>query len=226
MNDSAVRRILLQVHETVGGCSAGTTALSVYCPDQVKSVGIELCARCPSIAKIRAKKLDGFVECRSPSEDELAERRPVDGVPDMGARAARLPVGEVMNRNLLCVHPETSLEATRTLLQERALEYVSVVDERGAAIGILAQAGLPPPSDARRTVGEIMTPYLRSVREDCSLAHAFAVMALHRLPCIPIVSTEGNVVGLFTASDALPWLTEESGDVVPDQKDELAFAAE
>lgn len=220
--NSKLRKLPVQVRETLGGPGPHLTELSVFCPTQAKSVGIDGCAHCPNCVALDSK-VGGFVQCHSGSEPEAVANPTVYRTQrlDMGERAARLRVGEIMSRRVVCVRAEASVESLRTLLLENALDCVPVVDESGGPIGIVTKTDLVRlgrKDGASQTVGEIMTNCVHALPDDSSLAHTFALMTLERLQQIPIVSTEGTVVGLFTALDALKWVTDGWGYVSFDRQ--------
>lgn len=214
---SKLRKIPVHACETLGGPGPRVTGLSVFCPTQRKSVGLDGCAHCPACVALESRP-GGFVQCRSGDEREAAANPMVYRTQrlDMGERAARLRIGEIMSRRVICVRPDASIEALRALLLVNHLDCVPVVDESGGPIGIVTKTDLVrlgPKELAKQTVGEIMTRCVHALPDDSSLAHAFALMTLERLQHVPIVSSEGIVVGLFTALDALKWVTDGWGYV-------------
>ncbi|MEO6420453.1 MAG: CBS domain-containing protein [Polyangiaceae bacterium] len=213
--DSKLRKIPLQARETLDAFGRRSSALSAFCPGHEKSVGVEVCVKCPHCVAVTSKP-GGFVQCTP------AEKRPVAASPvayrtqrlDTAERAARICVGEVVNRNVFCVRATTSVDALRALLLEKDLDCAPVVDENGGPIGIVSKTDLVRPGvDTSGPVGKIMTACVHALPEGSTLAHAFALMTLQHLHHVPIVSVEGVVVGLLTALDALRWVTEGWGYV-------------
>lgn len=213
--DSKLRKIPIQARETLDSSGHRASALSVFCPTQAKSIGVEACATC-SRAVALTSKVGGFVECRSGNEPQVVANPVAYRTQrlDTAERAARLCVGEIVNRNVRCVRADTSIDAVRALLLEHDLDCAPIVDERGGPIGIVSKTDfLRLGSDVRGSVEAIMTPCVHALPESSSLAHAFALMTLKRLQHVPIVSADGIVVGLLTSLDAIRWVTEGWGYV-------------
>jgi CBS domain-containing protein len=213
--NSKPRKISIQARETLDSSGHRANALSVFCPTQAKSIGVDACAKCSRAVSINSK-VGGFVECHPGNEPPVVANPVAYRTQrlDTAERAARLSVGEVVNRNVRCVRADTSVEAVRALLLEHDLDCAPIVDERGGPIGIVTKTDfvrLGP--NARGAVADMMTACVHALPESSSLAHAFALMTLKRLQHVPIVSADGIVVGLLTALDALRWVTEGWGYV-------------
>lgn len=190
------------------------------------------CAKCVTV-----DTTNGFVECtpfESPDHqaNAFAARSPHA---DLGERAARIRLGEILNRDVVTVRGDASIEMVRALILERELDCVPVVGEENVLIGIISQSDLlrvAPETDvetasappelgpgfhvedlATRTAMEVMTPCVHALSEESTLAHALALMTAERLRQIPVVTQEGTVVGLFTALDAVEWMTDQWGYV-------------
>ncbi len=129
-------------------------------------------------------------------------------------------VQDVMTREPLTVTPETRVKQAVTLLAERKISALPVVDGPGHVIGIVSEADLIrdafahdsrahelPHDDTGRTpallVSEVMTSPAVTVHERTDLAEVVEVMTSRRLKSLPVVDAQGRVVGMLSRSDVL-----------------------
>ncbi len=156
---------------------------------------------------------------------------------------AQTPISAVMERDVVCVEPELSVEALTALFLERGLSGAPVIDGDGKPIGMVSSSdllrevhdrgddeervsararkwrsyglglasGFHVTCIARATVGEIMTPLAITLHETASLAQAVALIAMKGVHSIPIVGSDGKVIGIVCAVDAMRWLARHEG---------------
>jgi CBS domain-containing protein len=146
-----------------------------------------------------------------------------------------------MSSDVLCVRAEVDLDSARSILVERQISGVPVVDALGRPVGTLTRADLlreahdasesaslegshrPDPASAiepgmrvtaePRTVGDVMTPLAISLPERASIARASALMASERIHRLPLVDHDGAVVGVISTLDVARWIAEQNGYV-------------
>ncbi|BAZ39480.1 hypothetical protein NIES4101_54330 [Calothrix sp. NIES-4101] len=142
-------------------------------------------------------------------------------------------VADVMSHNPVVVRRETPLKEAIAILAERRISGLPVVDESGKLIGIISETdlmwqetGVTPPAyimfldsviylqnpatydrDLHKalgqTVGDVMTKNPITVPPDKPLRDAARLMhdkSIHRLP---ILDSEGQVVGILTRGDII-----------------------
>jgi CBS domain-containing protein len=225
-----------------------TSEVSFYCPVRDRALSADECIACrqcrgggrdpaadvAGCADPAARRLAGEDMLRAPRPRSLADRTPVWRVmqpcvicvrADLGIdtlmsllvgfalRAVPVvdqsgrPVG-VVSRSDLVEHWYESDTATATRLRASG---------RGATRGecLVAGSHAVPPA---QTVGDAMVRIPFTLCEDTSLSHAAALMAYEGVERIPVVSFEGKVVGIVTAMDAVRWLAQHDGYVVPDSR--------
>ncbi len=144
-------------------------------------------------------------------------------------------VAEIMQRNVVSVKPATRLSEAISLLLRRGLRSLPVTDDEGLVIGIVTDGdllrntslpirlGLQPiltreqiQTDIRalqaqgRTVGEIMTMPVITVRSADTVRAAGALMVEHNLKRLPVVDRSGRLDGIVSRVDIL---REMSSDV-------------
>ena len=138
-----------------------------------------------------------------------------------------LQVKHLMHREVVKIHPETTVEKLDKMLSERRISGVPVVDEDMRVVGIVSQTDIvrliskelvhsggfydgpvaySKPTDdlaqelRRKTVGEIMERRIHSVAPDDDISRAAALMnrlRIHRL----LVLDGGRVVGILSSID-------------------------
>lgn len=129
-----------------------------------------------------------------------------------------MPVGEICNREVIVVQPNsTVLEAAR-LMRQRHVGDVLVVTERGGMrvpVGIVTDRDLvvetlaPNLDPETITVGDIMVAELVTVKEDTGVYEAIEYMRARGVRRLPVVNGSDRLVGIITLDDLLELLAEE-----------------
>ena len=135
----------------------------------------------------------------------------------MGRRADAVRLGDVMERDVVCVSPDLEVGELRELLLERGISGAPVVDRNGRPIGVVSKTDVLQacePAGVRR-VSDIMMPVSFKLTEAAPLGQAAALMAFEGVHRIVVVNAGGVVVGILTTIDVMRWLARESGYVVP-----------
>jgi CBS domain-containing protein len=132
-------------------------------------------------------------------------------------------VDEVMVRNVISVHPDTSLRTATELMLEHGISGLPVVDEAGRLVGMLSktdlvrhrldedsEASVSLPSGQHvlegTTVEDVMTRQVLTAPAGASLAEAAKIMAIAGVHRVPVVTPEGALTGLVTTSDLVRWV--------------------
>lgn len=128
-------------------------------------------------------------------------------------------VKEWMSAEPVWVAPEVpALEALGRML-ERGIRHLPVLDGARRVVGVLSIDDLGaalPFADSRRAVrgggraelaghrvGDLMTFAPYTVREETLLEEAAGLLAKHRIGCLPVVESDGGLVGMLSETDAL-----------------------
>lgn len=144
-----------------------------------------------------------------------------EGLPD-------IRVGEVMRREVITVRPDSPLTAVVELLLDKDFTAVPVVDEQGRVVGmvsdndLLTRGGMQVTlslkratdaefvrelhqslRDPQRQVGAVMTPEVVSVGPETGLGEAGKLMVEKHLKRLPVVDSEGKLVGILGRLDIL-----------------------
>lgn len=118
-----------------------------------------------------------------------------------------------MTANVVCVRAGLSVDALSALFLERGVSGAPVVDDHGHPIGIVSKTDLvqqyhdasPPP---HATAGDIMMPLVFSLPPEATITRAAALMACEGVHRVPIVSADGQIVGLLSALDIVRWVAQ------------------
>ena len=128
---------------------------------------------------------------------------------------AVLRVGELMTRPAICVSSETSLGEARQLMKQHAFRRLPVVDE-GKLVGILTLEDVRGawPSEITTLnrfeqdylirqvkVERVMNREVITVAPEARLVKAARLMIDHKIGALPVVSRQGQVIGIVTESD-------------------------
>jgi len=111
----------------------------------------------------------------------------------------------VIIRDPYAVGPDTPLSQAAALLRQRRMGTLVVMDEKRRLLGLLTERDMRfVPPDAG-TVAARMTPVDRLVvgRGELSLEAAEQIMTERKVKKLPLVDSDGTLVGLITAKDIL-----------------------
>lgn len=151
----------------------------------------------------------------------------------LGPFPSHLTVADVMTRDVARVPPDAPVADIVTLLINRALRSLPVVDAQQQVIGIITDGDLlkrgamelPTPIQRELPLGEranhvatlstqpqhaldLMTPNPITLPRTTSLARAAAVMAERGLKRLPVVDDQGRLVGMLSRFDLLKTVAE------------------
>jgi len=150
-----------------------------------------------------------------------------------GPFPAHLTVADVMTRDVAHVEPDTPVSEIVSLLIDRALRAVPVVDAEGRVVGIITdgdlltrdvmdlsievQRALPlmeraaqiaSLADQPHRAADLMTPNPITLTATTPLAQAAAVMAERKLKRLPVIDDHGQLVGMVSRYDLLKTIAE------------------
>lgn len=210
--DTTLVRVPVRLRTVVHDEGADDVRPSVRCPRQERSIDALRCLGCTSMRTIEwDPKTGGSITCDHQTGEETGAAC-ADPRADLAERAARARVQDVMAPVITCVGPETSVRRVRSLLLARNLHAVPVVDHALALIGIVSRSDLVSLRLDHR-VDAIMPSRIHALPEDAPLSYAIALMAFERIHEVPIVTEQGEVVGMITANDVLRWTAKQLGYV-------------
>jgi CBS domain-containing protein len=88
---------------------------------------------------------------------------------------------------------------------------VGILTDRDLTVRVLA-AGLDP---GTTRVSEVMTPSPTTVREDATIVDAVGAMRAGRFRRLPVIRSDGRLVGILTLDDVLAMAADELAQVGP-----------
>lgn len=152
----------------------------------------------------------------------------------------RLIPRQLRVKDAMTTSPQTVSEGTPVsdvirLLLSHDFNAAPVVDPAGHPIGIITQgdlisrAGMPVrlgllaqleehqieeflETVSHRTAGEIMTKPVTTVNEDKRLSESVDIMLKHHLKRLPVINSQGEIVGVIARSDVFHIVTRETPD--------------
>ncbi len=201
--DDTEKRVVLPVRRRTVALEGGETvdASTVYCPVHGAARTLAHCRDCSRLTR-HVEGPEEALECQVP-EDTRLETGTCD---------------ELLGRDSLCLDGDLPVGEAVALLVARGLTAAPVVDDRGAFIGCARLAtlrhlhaedealGRRYPGVVPQVVDDAVVPALAAVRPDAPLAEAARLIARHRLNELPVVSADGQVVGVLTPMDLVRWL--------------------
>jgi acetoin utilization protein AcuB len=121
-----------------------------------------------------------------------------------------------MTRDVVQIGPDATLMETYRLMSEKNTRRLPVV-EQGQLVGIICLNDILKASTSDRgtilsdvavamalaslTVGQVMTPNPVTVSNQQTIGEAASLMVNHQISCLPVVDSNGRVVGVITESD-------------------------
>lgn len=128
---------------------------------------------------------------------------------------------DIMTRNVTSVSPETPLPAVWSVLRQRNIRGVPVVDDERRVVGMVAISDFLKNTDwdwnrrgrlrclltsARKnpaTAADIMTVPVITLGEETHVAELFGTFATHGINHVPVTDAEGRLSGIITRLDLL-----------------------
>ena len=137
-------------------------------------------------------------------------------------------IAELMTREPSTIGPGESALGALDEMIDQGIRHLPVVDRHRRVCGVVSlddlRAAFPfsvslrvPPGIAERdtaldtTVGEVMTHGPITASPDTTLADAAALLVRFRIGCLPVVDGRGELVGIFSETDALRALVSGEG---------------
>lgn len=134
---------------------------------------------------------------------------------------------QAMTRNVVCIHANDTLESAKEIMGEWEIRHLPVVDD-GKLIGILSDrdillhSSMSPEGECHVNdcdVGEVMTRNVITCSPTDSIAKVATAMTDRKIDSLPVVESDGELVGLVTSTDLLELLKEkdvlDSGRLIP-----------
>lgn len=213
MNLVKNRRLPVRSCRVISDVEPVETHHTVECPRRQRSTAFAECCGCPSMRSIQVDEdgKHGNVDCR------IAEAGMPHGRVDVAEAAVRVRLGELVGLDTTCVRSDVRVDVVVDLLVRSKLRALPVIDEARHLVGIVSKTDLLRSGRRRtkKTVADIMTPLVHGLPEDAPVAYVISLMAFAGLHEVPVVDKDARVIGMITATDALRWVAQSLGYVVP-----------
>lgn len=126
--------------------------------------------------------------------------------------ADNTPIAAIMTEIAVRLSPDDDASTAYAMLRDRGASAATVVDRSGRALGILCMSDLAlAKGRKRRSVDELMTPFVFALPIEASVARAAALMAYERVNQLVVRDSAGTVAGLVCATDVAHWLARQLG---------------
>jgi CBS-domain-containing membrane protein len=118
-----------------------------------------------------------------------------------------LKIADIMTREVLALPPDMPAEEAAAALAEHGVGGAPVREGDGRIVGILSRADLTDPDrgprGAARTVRDLMTPGILTLRDSDLAMNAVRLMVREDVHRIIILDETGELAGIVTPSDVL-----------------------
>ncbi len=149
-------------------------------------------------------------------------------------------VREVMSNEAITVSLGTSVKSALAVLASARITSIPVVSSSGKLRGIVSEADLIRNGastdarvhkiqredfliDRRQSVDDVMTTHVHQVGPDSDLAEAVDLMRSTGVKSVPVVATDGKVLGVVSRSDVVTMLARADSDLERDVDSALAL---
>ena len=143
-------------------------------------------------------------------------------------------VSDVMTRQLVTASPETTFREAVRLLEDNRISGLPVIDRDGKLVGIVSEADLLNKAEKREPdayvlesrrhrldrsrastldVGSAMSRDIVSVRPDSPIALAAREMHARGFKRLPVVDSDGRLVGIVSRGDLLKVFLRSDGEL-------------
>ena len=152
--ETRLERTEVRVRKIIGGEGSCQKSLSVFCRQRDQTISLDECVDCTRCERmsIDPKEQNSFLQCYVDTEKEdvrdFGRMIRESWSPSHGLKAEKYevdletPISEIMQRNVLCVKPDLSLESLMIILLESGIGGVTVVQEKGHPIGMITKSDL------------------------------------------------------------------------------------
>jgi CBS domain-containing protein len=129
-----------------------------------------------------------------------------------------MKLGEQFKKDVATVPPEASIRTAAYLMRDRGVGAVVVVNGKNKPVGIVtdrdvALAVAVDEKDRDAPVREIMGEELTTIGENEGIFNATQYIMGYQVRRLPIVDSDGKLVGIVTMDDLLGLLARELGNL-------------
>ncbi|TQK71911.1 HPP family protein [Nocardioides sp. SLBN-35] len=119
-------------------------------------------------------------------------------------RLGSIPVSRIMNTDVVVVHPFESIYRARTLLVQRQVKTLPVVDAERHVVGVVSIIDLFTRDIVElESVDSIMRTDVTTIAADTPVADLVPIMTTEGYKNVPVVDDEGRLVGMITRGELI-----------------------
>lgn len=134
-------------------------------------------------------------------------------------------IGRIMHTDMVTVSPETTLVDAHDILEQKKIDHLLVVNEKGKLVGILSDRDLkqnwasPATSLSTHELNYLLTKVLVkmimiktvvTIPVDTTIERAAYIMQQHHISALPVMEND-ELVGIITSTDVMSVLLEAIG---------------
>lgn len=130
-----------------------------------------------------------------------------------------MSVGRICQREVDLASVDENVSRAAERMHQRTVGSLVVLNDEREPVGIVTDRDLtirvlaPGRDPFTTTVGDVMTKFPETVREDTPIEHALTLMRRGSFRRLPVVDHNGQLAGLVTLDDIMMLLSEELGSV-------------
>ncbi len=111
---------------------------------------------------------------------------------------------DITVRDVVTISPESSIETVQDIMENESVSGLPVI-ENGKIVGIISKRDVRPflKSDSKKLVKDIMTSDVVTIKENISSEEALDIAYENKVERLPVVSEDGDLVGILTIKDIL-----------------------
>ena len=118
------------------------------------------------------------------------------------------PIHTIMTKQVITLHPESTLSEVRVLLLDRRIHHVPIVEGDNQLVGMISswdmfKSGKSAEDMADIKVREIMTTKLATLGQDEHIGAVAELLMEHLFHAVPIVNDQHQLIGIVTSYDML-----------------------
>ncbi|QDU57114.1 CBS domain-containing protein [Aeoliella mucimassa] len=127
-----------------------------------------------------------------------------------------LTAEQIMTPNVYTIHPDATIQQAISMLLDKRISGLPVIDDSGTLVGVLTEYGLLAmvydKQIMNNTVAQHMTREVISVEANEPVNHVADQFILHRVRRLPVIR-QGKLIGLISRVDVLRALCEAQAPV-------------
>jgi CBS domain-containing membrane protein len=123
-----------------------------------------------------------------------------------------LTVDTIMTRDLVTVNPGDTLDAARSIMRDRRIHHLPVVEDDSVLVGLVTLTDVLAATDSELRdedermkakdilIEDVMIRDVMSVDEHAGLRQAALFLEKHKIGCLPVIR-DGKLYGIVTDTD-------------------------